>query len=107
MFGKAEWFRPAKSRIGIAPDTWQGWLYAGVWLGGLLLPAVVLLGQVKVVEMLVWLGVAGGLLTFDLLQLKRQLAGGKAADDDVLYIGDNETESERIATRNFDLRSRG
>jgi ribosomal protein S28E/S33 len=118
MFSQSNWFRRTDSAPGVVPSTWQGWACAGCWLAVLALPGLVLLGQGKVLETVVWLGATGGLLTWDLMQIRRELATGAqpktgsqpktgpAKDDDVLVIDENETESARFATRNFDLKFR-
>lgn len=107
MFGKAEWFRKTKTSLGIAPGTWQGWMYAAGWASVLLLPAAALVGQGKFLETLVWLLASGGLCAFDGWQLRGQVTGRSTGEGEVLYIDENETESARFATRNYQMRSRG
>lgn len=110
MFGKAEWFRPSRGAKGIVPATWQGWAYTGAWGGVIVLPAAALAANVGWIEPLIWLAATGAVLMWDMLQVRREMnpgqsAGAAAADDNVLYIGDDET-TDRLATRNFDMQLR-
>ncbi len=109
MFGKARWFRQTASGVKLAPVTWQGWVYVAAWGAVLALPGMILLGDGKLGEMLVWLAATGGLAWWDAKLLRDTLVAespNPAPEDDVLVIDENETESERFATRHYDLRFR-
>jgi len=104
MFGKPDWFKKKQPGWGITPICRQGWCYTGLWLGVLIVPFLLLLGQHLAVESLVWLAAAMGALVWDVRQV---LAAMRPANEDVLYIDETETLSEQFATRNFDFRLRG
>ncbi|MDA1052215.1 MAG: hypothetical protein O3C40_17295 [Planctomycetota bacterium] len=104
MFGKPDWFKKKRLGWGITPICWQGWSYSAIWVGVLVLPFLLLIGEHLVLESLVWLGAAMGALVWDVRQI---LTAMRPADEDVLYIGETETVSEQFATRNFDFRLRG
>jgi len=104
MFGKPDWFKKKRLGWGIIPICRQGWSYTALWVGVLVLPFLLLIGEHLVVESLVWLTAAMGALVWDVRQI---LAAMRPADEDVLYIDETETLSEQFATRNFDFRLRG
>lgn len=112
MFGKAEWFRPSRGRMGVVPAGWQGWTYTGIWGGVVGLPAVALLANVGWVQSLIWLAASGGMWLWDVTQLRREMrppeqksAASAPPADDVLYIGDDEA-GDRLATENFEMQLR-
>lgn len=104
MFGKPDWFKKKQRGWGITPICRQGWSYTALWVGVLVLPFVLLIGQHLVAESLVWLAAGTGALVWDVRQI---LAAMHPADKDVLYIDETETVSEQFASRNFDFRLRG
>lgn len=104
MFGKPEWFREKKIGWGVVPITWQGWGYSALWMLVLACPFMALLARGQAVESLIWLVAAMGTLLFDV----RQILRAKTTPDDaeVLYIGDEESDGERLTTRNYKLQLR-
>ncbi|HUG66978.1 MAG TPA: hypothetical protein VMM76_04455 [Pirellulaceae bacterium] len=105
MFGKPDWFKKKRIGWGITPICWQGWSYTAAWIGVLVVPFLLLVGQHLMAESLLWLAAAMGTLVWDVRQIL--IAMGPVAEDDVLYIDETETLSEQFATRNFDFRLRG
>jgi hypothetical protein len=70
---------------------------------------MILLGDGKPWEMLIWLAATGGLAYWEAKLLRDALCAkprGGAPEDDILVIDENETESARFATRHYDLRFR-
>jgi hypothetical protein len=67
----------------------------------LCVPFLILLSQRLVLESFVWVAAALAFLAWEVRQMTRQL---RAADADVLYIGDEESQS--MSTRNYDLHLR-
>lgn len=109
MFGKPEWFKKKPSGWGIKPVSRQGWIYSMSWLVVLVLPFLVLVSEWLVVESIVWLLAAAGALAWDVRQILRAMGD---TIEDVLYIDETETLSERfaagkLATGRFDFRLRG
>lgn len=105
MFGKPDWFKKKEIGWGITPICWQGWSYTATWIAVLIVPFLVLIGQHLMVESLLWLTAAMGVLVWDVRQILIMMR--PVAEDDVLYIDDTETLSEQFTTRNFDFRLRG
>jgi hypothetical protein len=99
MFGQPHWFRLRSLGIGLAPRTWQGWLYSAAWLGTILLPSLLLLDRRQPLEAVAWVVATMGALTYDAWKIVRALrhaAPGSssiiptpAADKGVLYILDS------------------
>ncbi len=105
MFGKPNWFRKKQSSWGLMPITFQGWAYTLTWLAVLALPFTLLVLRHQAVEAMIWLIASGGLLMYDVRQIMAAMRPPAAAED-VLYIGDGESGSDRLATRNFDFQLR-
>jgi len=103
MFGNPEWFREKRIGWGVVPTAWQGWGYTAVWTLVMACPFMALLARQQVAESLVWLAASMGALLLDVRQILK--AKRRTVDDaaDVLYIGDEETDADRLATRNYDL----
>lgn len=104
MFGNADWFCEREGRQRIRAASWQGRLYRGVWLAAIVLPAILLFGQDKTPEALVWLTASGGLFAWDWHHIKKGLGQAKSTasrdNAEVLYIGDEEPPV-RVATQHF------
>ncbi len=105
MFGKPDWFKAKRFGWGITPISWQGWSYTANWVGIVILPFLLLIGQHLAVESILWLTAAMGTLVWDVRQILTAMRS--VADKDVLYIDESETLSEQFATRNFEFRLRG
>jgi hypothetical protein len=115
MFGRQEWFRPKRIGWGLVPVTWQGWLYSAGWIGGIMLPFLLLTGRHQPTEASIWLAVACGFLAYDVRQILRgynsststraPAATGDQRNDNVLYILDSQP-GQTVATRNFNLQVR-
>jgi len=116
MFGKPDWFRPKAFGWGLVPITWQGWAYSAAWLGVVGLPFIVLAARHQGLEAMVWLGLSGGALVYEMRQVLRGFgasttpavatSGGAAKlDDNVLYITDSRP-GQGVATRNYHLQVR-
>ncbi len=115
MFGRQEWFRPKRIGWGLVPITWQGWFYSAGWMGGIMLPFLLLAGRHQPTEASIWLAVACGLLAFDVRQILRGYKSSSATatpatatgqrDDNILYILDSQP-GQPVATRNFNLQVR-
>jgi hypothetical protein len=108
MFGKPAWFRKKKVSWGLRPVSWQGWLYAGVWVGVICLPFVGLLASHLLFESLVWVVVMMVALLWDVHQIRRDMDMAHQQDTaDVLVIDENtEPDPSCFATRSYDLRLR-
>ena len=104
MFGKPDWFKKKRFGWGITPIRWQGWVYTATWIGVLIIPFLLLIGQHLMVESLLWLIAAMGTFVWDVRQILSAMRS--VAKDDVLYIGESETPSEQFPTRNFEFRLR-
>jgi len=105
MFGNPQWFRKKKFGWGLTPITVQGWIYALCWATVLAAPFALLVVRYQPAEAMIWLTVAGSLLVYDIRHIRRGMQPPKPADD-VLYIGDDDATSERLATRNFEFQLR-
>lgn len=117
MFGKPQWFRPRTISWGLAPVTWQGWLYTGGWTIAMVLPFLLLIGRHQPLEAAAWMGLMMAALTYDVWQLRRAIRGPRAGssvaaeatppkrDDNVLYILDSRP-GQPVATRNYNLQHR-
>ena len=104
MFGKPEWFRPEKIGWGLTPVTWQGWLYAGIWLVLITGPFLYFINHFLVPEAMIWLAAAIGTLCWDVRQILQAIGWADQRDADLL---DNlDTDSSGLATLNYDLRVR-
>ncbi|MEX2175003.1 MAG: hypothetical protein WD872_11620 [Pirellulaceae bacterium] len=113
MFGKPHWFRPKAIGWGIAPVSWQGWIYAALWVGAIAGPFVLLLGRYQPLEALAWMGLGIGALAFDVRQIlhtmRVPMASTVAAqtsaqrENNVLYILDDDQPHPRVATRGYNL----
>lgn len=106
MFGNPSWFRAKPIGFGLSPTTWQGWAYAGVWAAAITVPFVLLLSRHLVPEALVWVAASGGALAWDVRQVLRAMRTPAPVPNDVFYIGDDQADPTRLATRNFDLQVR-
>lgn len=104
MFGKPEWFRERLYGWTLQPITKQGWIYFGLWLAAILLPAFTLLLLSKRWEAGIWLcfSIIGLLRDQRLILLALRPPAEKPVDN-VLYIDDDQTP---VGTRNFDLHLR-
>jgi len=113
MFGRPDWFRPKRFGWGLVPITWQGWLYSAGWLGGIMLPFLLLTGRHQPFEASIWLAISCGLLARDVWQILHSYPGSAASaissaagqNDNVLYILDSQP-GQPVATRNFNLQVR-
>jgi hypothetical protein len=73
MFAKPNWFCAKAYAHGVAPATWQGWLYVAAVAAAVLLPAIVLIGRHQGLEALIWLAAIGALVGYDLWNVRRAL----------------------------------
>ena len=105
MFGKPDWFMKQRLCWGITPICWQGWSYTTIWVGILIVPFLVLIGEHLVVESLLWLIAAMSTLVWDVRQILTAMRSVAAGE--VFSIDDTETLSEQFATRDFEFRLRG
>ena len=105
MFGKPHWFRKKKIGWGLTPITVQGWAYALTWATVLAFPFTLLVLREQAVEAMVWATAAGGLLVYDVRHIMVAMRPAEPAEE-VLYIGDDEPSSDRLATRNYDFQLR-
>lgn len=76
MIGKPEWFKYRIFGWGIAPKTWQGWLYIGVWML-ILIIATIVTAQNAISGWV--LGILLGLLILDTLHIMTKLS--KVSDE--------------------------
>jgi hypothetical protein len=106
MFGKPDWFKAKAIGWGLTPTRWQGWVYTGVWTSAIALPFVVLMSRHQVPEAMVWLTATTGALVWDVRQILKAMNPTAVAKKDVFYIGDDQPDSSRLATKNFDLQVR-
>lgn len=106
MFGNPDWFRAKTIGWGLTPTRWQGWAYAGAWTAAITVPFVMLLTRQLVPEAMVWVAASVGALVWDVRQILRAMQAPVAVKNDVFYIGDDQADPTRLATRNFDLQVR-
>jgi hypothetical protein len=108
MFGKPHWFRKKTVGWGLTPVTFMGRTYAGIWAAVLVLPFAMLVMRHQPIEGMIWLVAAGGFLLYDVRHIMVSMKPPAQAEpvEDVLYIGDEETPVNRLATRNFDFQLR-
>ncbi|WP_254513272.1 hypothetical protein [Anatilimnocola floriformis] len=113
MFGDPNWFRPKTVGWGLKPITWQGWGYAATWIGVITVPFLLMLSWHMPTQSLVWLAVMSGGLFYDVRDIRKQIQRAQfqaaapppvAADKDVLYIGDSDSGTRPLATRNYSLK---
>ena len=103
MFGKPEWFREKTFGWGLTPIRWQGWLYACVWIGVLIIPFLVLLARQQTWQAVVWLLFSLGGLMWDVRDILRSMRQKDKPAEPTLYIDD---DNPNVETRNFDLHLR-
>lgn len=106
MFGQPDWFKAKTIGWGLVPTRWQGWVYAAVWTTAIAVPFILLLSRHLVPEAMVWMGASVGALVWDVRQILRAMHAPVATHSDVFYIGDDQADPTRLATRNFDLHVR-
>jgi hypothetical protein len=111
MFGDPAWFRAKTIGWGLVPTRWQGWAYTGLWAVAITVPFVMMLSRHLVPEALVWVGASIGALVWDVRNILRAMhapapVAVAVEKTDVLYIGDDQADPTRLATRNFDLQVR-
>ena len=104
MFGKPEWFCEKRVAWRLKPACWQGWAYSIVWLGIIVIPILCLLATSRVPEALIWLMITAGYLAWDLRKVVKPKAAVEAQED-VLYITDDENDSQ-VVTQNYELQLR-
>lgn len=102
MFGNPEWFRERKIGWGVVPVSWRGWGYVAAWIAVMAVPFMALLSRELLAESLVWLAASMGTLLLDVHQILKAKRQAERAEN-VLYIGEEETDAERLSTRNYDL----
>ena len=87
MIGKTEWFRPRKyGGWGLTPATWQGWLYIGLFVAGMMVIQWLPDGGWIKNGLLLGMGV---IFTIDILDIMRKIKKDE-----------RETVHEAIAERN-------
>ena len=113
MFGKHHWFVKKRFGWGLSPVTWQGWSYTAIWCAVMIAPFLVLLRLGLLPQAGIWLVASMGVLVWDVKEILGEMNTGLVADgeptnsdEDVFVIDENETESERFYTRNYDLEIR-
>ena len=96
MFGKPQWFVTKAFGWGLTPATKEGWTYAGVWAGVLMLPFLLMLLFGKPIEAFVWLAAMIGFLVFDVKLILRSM---KRHDEEkgVFRIMDEEETRQEVA----------
>lgn len=100
MFAKPHWFQPTTKRWALRPASWQGWAYASIWVGVVVLPFMLLIGSGRVVESLIWAVASLGGLAWDLNDVRRTRRA-QAEVEDLLYIG--EDGRDQASTTRYDL----
>ena len=103
MFGNPDWFREKQIGWGIVPIAWQGWRYVALWTLVMACPFAALLAFQLAPESLIWLALSMSALLLDVRQILKSKRRSLDNAGDVLYIGDEESDDERLATRHFDL----
>lgn len=114
MFGKHHWFVKKRYGWGLSPISWQGWFYSAVWCAVMILPFTLMLWLGLVPQAGIWLVASIGVLVWDVKEILGEMAPagpGQPAEsqeleDELFVIDENETESERFYTRNYDLEIR-
>ena len=108
MFGKPEWFRPHRIGWGMTPVTRAGWIYMTTWLSVVLLPAGILVTSRGVLESIIWFAAAGAMMMWDMRNVRNTKTEAEIAKEeaDLFVIDENETESRRVATENYELHIR-
>jgi hypothetical protein len=110
MFGKPDWFRAKAVGWGLTPTRWQGWVYSGLWTAVIALPFVALVWRHQAPEAMCWLAATCAALVWDVRQIRKAMDAPAPAEvvakKDVFYIGDDQADSTRLATKNYDLQVR-
>jgi len=110
MFGKPEWFRKKKVGWGLTPITWQGWVYTFTWAIVMVAPFLALLATRGAPEAGLWLTGSVAFLMWDVRKILQVMRGDVApeasADDDMLYITNDDNDPSSLATRNYDMHVR-
>ena len=101
MFGKPEWFVPKSMGWGLRPVTKEGWIYAGVWLGVLIAPFLLLLGIEKWPEAFIWLAFSIAVLIADVKIIRRAMARKEEEKDVFRIMDEEETRQEEAETGKF------
>ena len=102
MFGNPDWFREKRIGWGVVPIAWQGWGYVGLWTLGMACPFAALLAFQLAPEAFIWLTVSMSALLLDVRQILKSKKRSLDASG-VLFIGEEVTEAESLATSRYDL----
>lgn len=100
MFGKTEWFQPETHGVAPAPRSVRGWLYYGLWLAVIAVPAVLLVSRGQLPECAIWAAISGGVCMLDLRRLRSELRQQDAISR-MHFIADEEPRP--IETENYRL----
>lgn len=104
MFGKPEWFKERQLGWGLTPIAWQGWVYVVLWLAIIVLPFLFFAASGRGIESFIWITASLVTAGLDVRWILRGMNESEA--EDVLYIDENETASQQMATRHYDLQLR-
>ncbi|ADB18312.1 hypothetical protein Psta_3652 [Pirellula staleyi DSM 6068] len=113
MFGNPAWFSSSSGRWGVKPRQWQAWGYLAVWGVVIALPATLLVSSEKSLEALIWCAASSIVGAYDLSTIRQQLIpqvsetslsappipAEIARNEDLLYIGDDESADELLNVR--------
>jgi hypothetical protein len=116
MFAKSEWFKPRTRGWGLRPRTWHGWLYAVVWCAVIALPFCAFVAVGRVPEAVIWMFVSGGLMVWDVRQMRAgvgkdtvvpgpELASRPAepARPEIEFLDESEGDESTLDTRGFHM----
>jgi hypothetical protein len=103
MFGNSKWFRLKQRGWGIEPATWQAGLYFAAWCVAIALPLCLLVGMQRAPEAVIWLLAIGGLLLWDVRQIRRALLAAQSPPE-IQFL--DESPQSTLATKGFRMRVR-
>ena len=68
-----KWFKPKRVGWGITPIAWQGWVYTAAWVGGMLVPQLLILRMRRPIIGLIWISAVTTALCVDSWFILRRL----------------------------------
>jgi len=103
MFGKSEWFRLKTRGWGLRPVNWRGWAYALTWTLVIAMPFCSLAIFGRAPEAFIWLLATGGMLVWDVRQLRAAMKKTQDARD-IEFLDESQPGQSTLATRGFRMR---
>jgi len=73
MFGHYTWFSMTPGKSDVRPRTWRGWAWLTLWLGGLVVPYLLLITRHLAPEACVWLVAALAVMAWDVHWIRKTM----------------------------------